>query len=303
MAKSLDEIIQEKLDRLETVPDAFTSSIDKHQGKVYRELLGLLEGLDREAGNIVISEANIARIEQIINGLKDVFFDKDYLAAVKTFAGEFDTQAKITKQLFAVGFDEIPNDKLFQEILRVTKRNAVSLFNDQAISQEYFEPLRISLTTSITSGASYKDTVESIRALTLGNSTAEGLVQSHAKTIARTSFSISDRAYTTQISQAYNIEFYKYSGSTIETTRPFCDSRHNKFYHKKEVEAWGDLDPWAGWMKGTNSSTIFTNLGGWNCRHSLIPVSVFAVPKKDILRAIDKGFFKPDDKMIERLGL
>lgn len=299
----LSKIVSEKLSRLNSVPDEFVSVIDKHQKKVFAELTKLLDELERKDGVILVTQKNIAQVERIITQLREVFFDKEYIKALTDFASEFDTQAKITDAMYKAGFDEVPDEKIFSQIMRVSKRNALELFGENAIDQEFFEPLRRALTTAVTTGASFKDTITTIRDLTLGNDQTEGLLQSHSKTYARTSFSVADRAYTMTVASSYEIEFYKYSGSAIETTRPFCETRHNKFYHKKEVESWGELEPWAGWMKGTNSSTIFQNLGGWNCRHSLIPVSVFSVPKADVLRAISKGYYSPDQKTREKLGI
>lgn len=69
----------------------------------------------------------------------------------------------------------------------------------------------------------------------------------------------------------------------MDTTRPFCKARAGKFFHRSEVEAWASMD-WAGKMAGTDARTIFVTRGGYNCQHSLLPVSKFAVPAADRAR-------------------
>lgn len=300
---SINQLIKLKLERLDSVPDHLVTFLDKHQKRVFSEAIRLLDSLERDGNKIVLSEKNIAKVTQINNKLKEVFFNDKYRDALVKFAGEFDKQADITNDLMQAGFEDVPNDKVFKAVLDATKRNAIELFSEAVVDQEFFRPLREQLLNSITNQATFADAVDSLRLITLGDDKADGLIQSHAKTYARTSFSVADRNYTTTISQSFGVEFYKYSGSEIETTRPFCESRHDKYFHKKQIEEWGELEPWSGWMKGTNSQTIFTNLGGWNCRHSLIPVSVFAVPKDVVRTSISKGYYSPDKAVKKWLGM
>jgi len=60
---------------------------------------------------------------------------------------------------------------------------------------------------------------------------------------------------------------------------------------------------WSGRMEGTNERTFFTTAGGNNCRHSIMAVSVFSVPKAQIEQAIELGFYKPTEFELELLDL
>ncbi len=55
--------------------------------------------------------------------------------------------------------------------------------------------------------------------------------------------------------------------------------------------------------RGTNEDTIFTYVGGYNCQHSLAPVSVFIVPIEQVKASIARGYFKPTDAERELLEL
>jgi hypothetical protein len=56
-------------------------------------------------------------------------------------------------------------------------------------------------------------------------------------------------------------------------------------------------------MPDTTADTIFINAGGFNCQHSLLPLSIFAVPKEDVERAITGGFFEPNKQEREFFNL
>lgn len=124
----------------------------------------------------------------------------------------------------------------------------------------------------------------------------------YANTIANESFVIADRSYTSILSDYLDTEWYYYSGDEIEGTRCFCQERVGHYFYYTNIADWGngaDLGEcetksgeWAGMIEGTNSATIFSFLGGWRCRHSLMPASVEIVPQEDIDNAINKGYYK-----------
>lgn len=300
---TLTELIDKKLNNLHRYPDQLESTVDSQQKKLLREINTLMKDLELDGGNIIVSEANIAKINAIIEGMKDVFFDASYIDALKEFASGFEAQAVLTRELIEMGIGEIPATALFQQVLEASRLEAISRFTETALTEVYFDPVQKQLFTSITTGASFSDTINSLQVLTVGDETVDGLIHTYAKTWARTSYAQADATYTTTISREMGVEWYKYAGSVIESSREFCDTRHNKYYHVAEVESWGELGNWAGKIKGTNSSTIFANRGGWNCRHSLVPYSAIRVPKAQLQRAINKGYFNPTEAEKAELGL
>ena len=78
--------------------------------------------------------------------------------------------------------------------------------------------------------------------------------------------------YQLKISDDLNIEYYYYAGTRMKTSRQFCISRYGKVYTKKEVQNWAELT-WQGKVPGTDKSSIFYYRGGYNCRHTLRPIS------------------------------
>jgi hypothetical protein len=105
---------------------------------------------------------------------------------------------------------------------------------------------------------------------------------------------MTDRSYTQTIADEVGYNWFLYAGGLMKTTRQFCKERNGGYYHRNEVAEWPQTaGDWNGKMYGTNESTIFVTAGGYNCQHSIMPVSVFAVPKADINRNIANGNFKP----------
>lgn len=293
--------MSERLDRLESVPDSYNKRVAKSQPEIFKTVMGLIDSLDRKDGQILITESNLTKVNQIINDLKGTLSESKYFKSTISFIKEFNEQARLIDLDFAALNIE-PND-VNVAVLQTAKNEAIqALLSESALTQEYYRPLQKILNNSISNGASYADTVDAIRSITVGDTERLGLLHRYAGQIASDAFATSDRNYSHSIAEENGVEWYRYQGGLIADSRDFCTQRNGKFYHKKEIEDWGDLT-WQGQIRGTNSSNIFSNLGGHNCKHSLVAVSIVSVPKSVIKRNIASGNFIPSDFERESLGL
>jgi len=301
---TLKELIKQRIERLESVPATLQTAIEKQQAKVFKQLLTDLKALQIEDGKYVASKENLAKIAGITEQLKQNLFNKDYLDAIKTFALEIQVQAKLTNQIMAE-LGDFTDNELYTSIVKKSQQNALLLLDQNAIAAEIIQPLSDLLTNSVVSNVGYLDAVESLRTFMLGNGDdISGALAKYAGTYVKDAFAVSDRQYAKLVAEDLDFQFYEYSGGEVEGTRYFCCVRDGNIYHKKEIESWGnDENLWnkgtkdgcsdkkgGGRNPNTNSSTIFSYLGGYNCNHVLIPVATKYVPSADIARAKAKGY-------------
>src|SRR3990167_5759654 len=101
---TLLNIIAEKNRRLEEIPAEFQSNVEKLQKRIFTRIVQLFGQLDTKDGQIVMSEANLFRVQQINDELKNVLNGKEYVAAVKEFIAEFDKQKIVNDQYFKKAF-------------------------------------------------------------------------------------------------------------------------------------------------------------------------------------------------------
>ena len=80
------------------------------------------------------------------------------------------------------------------------------------------------------------------------------------------------RAYTNEVTKDLKAKYFYYMGTKIKTTRDFCDSKAGKVFKKSEVLSWINSE-WRGKIPGTTAQNIFVYVGGYNCRHRLLPIS------------------------------
>jgi hypothetical protein len=141
----------------------------------------------------------------------------------------------------------------------------------------------------IATGGRYSELVASVSNIVTGGENADGAILGNARTAVNDLVSVYERTATQVASEQVGAEFFLYQGRPIKTSRAFCIERAGKYWHKKEIESWAN-EEWNGKKEGTNEQTIFSFLGGWSCRHTLVPVSRQGVPKSDLDRMRQKGY-------------
>lgn len=311
------ETLTQKLNRLDEVPDAFISSIEKYEKKLLDEILELLDILERdERGYIIYNTANQFNIDTIANRIRYFMFNGEYADIVESFANEFDIQLELNNKYFTDTFDEFTPKDIYADTFRITKRKQLELFNTGAINEIFMTPLNDNLQAAITGKMNYRQFRKSIKNYVLGQEQLEGQLTRYVKQVAKDSFSVYDRTYTQAVSSDLNVQFYQYIGGLVKDSRCFCIDRSGKYYSKGEIEQFGNKENlstcreesrgivrWQGMYRGTNATTIFNFAGGYNCNHTWTPVSIFSVPKVVIERNIKSGLVKIDKKTRDLLGI
>lgn len=299
---SLDELAKKKVALFESVPEQLATDAVKIQLKVWREISPILNSFDVDSdGNILQTDANIKRIGEVGERLNNLLAGTEYQEAVKGFLDSLDQGIKLTDDI-AKKFDQSFEPTSAQKaLLQLTKANAIDAFIGTGLRNNVSLPFLEQLTANVAARAPLSQMVKALETIVIGDGKLDGKLLGNIKTTATTAQAISDRSYSAVVAEKLDIQFFRYAGGEISTTRPFCQHRENEVFHKREIEAWGNgqnsggLDDikggtWAGEIDGTDSKSIFTFLGGWNCRHVLIPLELKRVPPEVIARAKAEGY-------------
>lgn len=297
---SFESLLKDKNRRLEEIPLALQTTVQKQQRRVLNDIISQLDTLTTVNGKIKIDSANLKAISTISDELKTVFLNDDYLRAVNDFAKEFDTQASLNNKLIDKGFGSTENPIASKTYIDLAKKNAINDLVGAPAQANFIQPVQDILETAVINNASINDTIDNLRIFVEGDEEVDSKILKYAKQITNDSFAIADRSYTSIVSDTLGNDWFYYAGSEVNHTRCFCHQRVGNYYHYLEVESWGDGQnlgdcdlgdgTWAGEIGGTNSSTIYSFLGGYNCMHSLMPVSEAVVPESDITRTRGLGF-------------
>lgn len=169
-----------------------------------------------------------------------------------------------------------PNAQFTSSLRREAISSLEQLLLNDGLESQIRTPLINLLNQNINSSARFTDLVTQVRDFIVGHEN-EGQLLRYSKQITSDALFNYSRAYQQAISSDLGLEDYEYSGGVTEGgkfsggSRDFCLSRIGKRFKREEIESWASQS-WTGKRRGTTSSSIFIYCGGYNCRHSLIPV-------------------------------
>lgn len=290
---SVQELLVTKLNRLDTIPKKFLTDVEKAQYQILEEILFQLGKLSLDKnGFIKMTIGNLKLADQINDNLSKVFLRSDYIEAVTDFASSFDIQKKVTDKYFEKAFPDFTQNDFANEVFTASKKNAVESLAQSTVTTKFLEPLKQQIDSIVMNGMSFKDAVKSIREYAVGEGEKAGKLLQYSKQIAYDSIAKADRAYTSAIAEDLDSEWFYYAGGLLPTSREFCIERDQQYFHYREVESWASKN-WQGKMENTTAQNIYENLGGYNCNHALIPVSIDQVPQNVIIRNKRNGNYEP----------
>lgn len=140
-----------------------------------------------------------------------------------------------------------------------------SLFNNQNTAR------RVSalVNRAIASKMSLSEFQKQFRKVFVGNP-GQGMLEKHWRVNSFDLFQKIDRSANLVYADRLGLNYAVYSGTVMDTTRPFCEARVHKVFSRQEIEAWANLE-WAG--KIEVGYDPYLDCGGYNCRHHLSFIS------------------------------
>jgi hypothetical protein len=301
---SFDSLVKQKVKLFESVPEKLQTAALKTQALIWKRIEPILQEMDVDSnGNISQTEGNIRRIAVISEELKKVLAGSEYKEAVRSFLSSIDEGVQLTDEIAKNFQKSFEPSEIQRQLVNISKQNAINTFFGAGLDARFTQPFLEQLTSNIAARAPLREAVNALKPLVLGGEGLDGKLLANIKTTASTTQAVADRSYSAAVNEELGIQWYEYLGGEIPTTRPFCQHREGQIFHKKEIEMWGDGKnsagisdirdgTWAGRIDGTDSKSIFTFVGGWNCRHYLVPVPDNKVPDTIKARAKAEGFYE-----------
>jgi uncharacterized protein with GYD domain len=289
-----EKLVRDKQRLFDQTPENLATASVKAQRQIWNDVSDLVQSLETdEDGRVAQTQTNIRKIGEIQTALVSAIAGSEYIDAVRTFLGDIDQGARLSDDIAKQIQRSFEPSEVVKQLLEISKQNALQSLLGESMRARVTLPFVEQLTAAVATRSTLSETVKALRTVIEGDKDVDGRLVANVKTVAQTAQAIADRNYSAQVNEAVGAEWYRYAGSEIDTTRDFCSERHQQYYHKKEIEGWAD-ENWNGKIAETNSRTIFSNAGGWNCRHSIIAVSIRRVPKDVVQRNIANGNYTPN---------
>jgi len=121
---------------------------------------------------------------------------------------------------------------------------------------------------AVLTGESVDMTATAIEHLIAGTADGKGVsLAAQARLLAHDSVMVMDATVTRHKADEIGLTEYRYAGTVVSDSRPWCKEHVGKILSKEEIEKWRNVD-WQGKRPGDP----FITRGGYRCRHHWIPV-------------------------------
>ena len=302
MANVTSQSVAQMLDK---ASERFAGVITKTEKAIFDSAVELIKRLDIDAnGYIKNTTANLKLLSDIKSKLARFASNKEYLRGVKELAQAFDDIYKQQVAYYSSSFaQKTMGDKAknkFAAMQRVAVANTIDGLTGAGLQTGVLDSLNKLLLKAVTSGAKYSDLVAEFRSQLISSGDSQSSLAKYAGTYATTAMTQYVGQNNKLFTDDLGTEWFEYVGSSIETTREFCNVliEHHPYIHKSEIpdilkgeivsQKTGEvihvaLNPKTGLPKGmiedTTPENFQINVGGWNCRHQLVPIAKEAVPE------------------------
>lgn len=229
-------------------------------------------------GNLKYTDKNI----RLINDLEKTL-DKFNATYQNKFIGNFGRDllkvTVLTKEWYkASGIAEKTVDNLAKQMGFIKKAIGVDetgkLLKDGYLyklgqTDAVREQMKNYVLNNVSSGKSFDQFVSGFKDIVVGNEEVDGRLSRYYRQYAWDKYNQVLGAADNYMAENLDLDYFVYMGSVIDTTRPFCEERAGKVYHRCDAEKWDGQD-WAG---KNPDGTFLINKGGFNCRHDLVWIS------------------------------
>lgn len=294
--------------RIKQAIDRFNKKIPASQRAMLDGIEEQLTRLDLRDGRIKPTIANLNIIASIKNKLLNLVLNDDYISEVREFAQAFRDVSVLQREYWQTIERDFKPRSILKEIRTQAINDTVSKLTESGIGTNISDNIADILRTNITTGGSYKDLLSQLRESLTDSQRNDGLLTRYAKTITNTSITQYNGQYTQIVSNDLGYNWFAYQGTDIKTTREFCDAMTDlRYFHvsqipsllraenlyyikdgkKTKVPIYDRTGLPPGLIAGTNPANFMINRGGWNCQHSIRPVSEMLVRTQDPKRHND----------------
>lgn len=273
----------------------FVKDLPLSEQKIWERVQNLIKKLETDGlGNVKNSVANLRVLTEINKEINGIVLNEDYKKKVAKFTTVFGDLESLNNSYLSSVFTKFKPSKVLKELTKASVDITIDQLQETGVTSSLSSELKDILKQNITTGGSYATLTEQLRESILGKPNEAGGLTRYARTFTTDAINQYSATYTRQATSDLGVVWYRYTGSNMETTRPFCEHLTKKdggYFHVNEIP--GFLRGIVGTDKvpiyakynlpqGMNEATTADNFlilrGGYNCGHQVFPVSSASVP-------------------------
>ena len=280
-AKTIRELLMEKLDILENADNQLVQGIAATLRSIYRALLRFIDRMEIKDGNFVNSDTNNSLLLSLRRTIRRIFEESTYRRKVEQFIEKFDRMEVLNRVLLGrINDIEITGINVNAEKKAIVEGVIDGLLSDDIIKSKFGNPIQSILFTNITNGANVTETKTALRNLVQGTG-----FEREVSRIATDGMSQFQGTINKAIIDKYELDGFMIVGSLIATSRENCVDMINGsgafkdlairpgVYARADIPAIIEIAKRrGGWNPATTAETYMIYKNGFNERHGFIGI-------------------------------
>jgi len=236
---------------------------------------------DTKDGKLIPSEKNmrLAReLEVIMNNFSNIF----QKSVLKDFANNMLKVTDFSIDYFnGMGYSKKKLNDIKKGMGYISERIGISdkgnilkgsYLDSLSKNAEVRKGLKDFVINSVAGQKNYPEYLKGMKEMVVGKAGTDGILQRYYRQFAYDTYNQVDSAINLHFADSLEMEYFIYSGSVIDTTRPFCRKRAGKVFSIDETKDWKN-DPDLIDKKTKQSYNPLIDRGRYNCRHSIRYIS------------------------------
>lgn len=275
----------------ETIASAFDDTLmagfDSIENSIYNAVNKKIMEMNQEDGKIKFDTENLLIISELLFIITNAIQKSRYPKNVASYSTYFETvkNYNIDIQSRVNDFDRDSLDEILSVVQYQTINQTISNLTGQGINSYFADPLTQLIYKNIVSGSSMSKLQSVISTFIKSDEQRLGQFKKYVTQIARDALHQYDGAINARIASEFGLDVYEYVGSLIKDSRPQCVRWVGKKYlTRKELPreiAWAAANG-TGLIPGTNADNFAIYRGGYNCRHTAVPVKLSKERKREL---------------------
>lgn len=291
--KKYEDIIKQINTVLERSTTRFNNGVKASERSLYLHLLEVLKDFKIRNGRLVNGIENLKKLQGLQARMERLMLTDTYLKEVNDFMKTFKILENLNRSYFTAVMGQYKPSSTMPVIREIAMQKAANNLIGQGLAVNVAGRVQQLLQDWITSGGSYATLAERIGEDVITSDTKQGILSRYVKTVATDAVNQYNAQVQETVAQDLNLNWARYIGGIIETSREFCKHLANKDYiHKSELPTivTGLIDGHQvqlskytglpkGMIEGTDPDNFKIRRGGYNCGHQLYWVPDAVVPK------------------------
>lgn len=283
MAKEKDKDINALVDLKESYIDdsemELLDGFDSIENAIYNAVNKRILSMNQKDGKLVFDDANVLAVNQINAIVLAAIQNSNYPKNVKGYLRNFDQvkqyNARIQGKANGIDFAEL--EELISPMQQQTVTKVMEDLTGQGIDVEFIRPLTEGIYRNLVSGSTIADMQKSLTEFIKSDEQRLGQFKKYVSRMSRDAMLQFDGQINARIAAEYGLDAYIYVGTIIRDSRPQCIQWLGKqILTKAELPQLiaGAYNYGSGMIPGTTADNFAVYRGGYNCRHTAVPIKL-----------------------------